>query len=145
MGVMEIRINSYLAREITWQHNTREPWRQHELPPFVMTIKESGWVLPHPSVIFHAKNSPGSPWVAWTLSLLLSIKWGKVSSYSTTVEATLLAGFHIAHMCQYTTQACSPGPDDRSSIDTGGGYHLGALNLTSDHSQHSHPVFSTFP
>jgi hypothetical protein len=33
----------------------------------------------------------------------------------------------------------------RSLIDTGGGYHLRALNLTSDHSYPSHPVFPSFP
>jgi hypothetical protein len=40
-GVEEIRISSHLAREITWQHNTREPHRYHEWPPFALTIKES--------------------------------------------------------------------------------------------------------
>jgi hypothetical protein len=33
----------------------------------------------------------------------------------------------------------------RSLIDTGGGYHLGALNIRSDHSPSFHPVFSIFP
>jgi hypothetical protein len=37
---MEIRINSHLAREITWQHDTREPHKYHEWPPFASTIKE---------------------------------------------------------------------------------------------------------
>jgi hypothetical protein len=30
----------------------------------MMTIKELGQVLPHPSAVFHAKASMGSPWVA---------------------------------------------------------------------------------
>jgi hypothetical protein len=33
----------------------------------------------------------------------------------------------------------------RFLIDTGGGYHLRALNLTSDYYHPSHPVFPTFP
>jgi hypothetical protein len=37
-------------------------------------------------------------------------------------------------MRQYTTQTCSLGPDDQSLTDTGGGYHLEALNFRSDHS-----------
>jgi hypothetical protein len=40
-GVIEIRINSHLAREIR-QHHTHEPRRHHEWPPFAITIKESG-------------------------------------------------------------------------------------------------------
>jgi hypothetical protein len=41
-------------------------------------------------------------------------------------------------MRQYTTQTCSPRPDNRSLINSGGGYHLGALNFRSDH-------FPSFP
>jgi hypothetical protein len=39
-----------------------------------------------------------------------------------------------SRMHQYTTQTCSSRPDDQSLIDTGGGYHFGALNFRSDHS-----------
>jgi hypothetical protein len=67
-GVAEIRINSHLAREITEQHDTHEPHKYHEWPPFALTIKESGRVLPHPSVVFHMKTSTCSLWVARTLS-----------------------------------------------------------------------------
>jgi hypothetical protein len=41
-GVVEIQINIHLAREITRQHDTYEPQRQHEWSPFGMTIKDSG-------------------------------------------------------------------------------------------------------
>jgi hypothetical protein len=98
-----------LQGKITWQHDTREPQRQHEWPPFVMTIKESGRILPHPSAVFHAKTSPGSPWVTQTLSLLSSVKRGKVLFNSMTVEATKFVGFHIAHMHQYIINACCRG------------------------------------
>jgi hypothetical protein len=40
----------------------------------------------------------------------------------------------LPRVCQYTTQTCSLGPDDQSLTDTGGGYHLGALNFRSYHS-----------
>jgi hypothetical protein len=102
---MEIRINSQLAREITYQHDTREPRRQHEWPPFTMTIKVSGLVLPHHSVVFHMKALTGSPWVARTLSLLSSLKQGKVSSNSVTVEATKFVGPHKSYMRQYKINA----------------------------------------
>jgi hypothetical protein len=45
--------------------------KANEWPPLAMTIKELGWVQPCPSVIFHAKTSKRSPWVAQTLSLLI--------------------------------------------------------------------------
>jgi hypothetical protein len=40
----------------------------------------------------------------------------------------------MSRMHEYTTQTCSLEPDDGSLIDLGGGYHLGALNIESDHS-----------
>jgi hypothetical protein len=40
----------------------------------------------------------------------------------------------MARMRQYTTQTCSLGPHDRSIIESGGGYHLGAPNIRLDHS-----------
>jgi hypothetical protein len=124
-GVMEIWINSHLAREITWQHDTCEPWRQHEWPPFMMTIKDLGQVLPHPSVVFHTKTSLGSPWVARTLSLLSSVKWGKLSSNSVTVELLSLRDPNNSHMRRYIINAyCNKAQPMRSLIDKGGGYHL---------------------
>jgi hypothetical protein len=124
-GVVEVWINSHLAREITWQHGTHEPQRQHEWPSFAMTIKDLGWVLPHPNVVFHAKTSPDISWVAQTLSLLSSVKRHKVSSNSVTVEATKFMGFHISHMRQYIINPCCYRAQPVwSFIDTGKGYHL---------------------
>jgi hypothetical protein len=69
--VMEIRINSQpcKANSLTTRH-TRAT-KANKWLPFTMTIKESGWVLPCPSDVFHVKTSRGSPWVARTLSLLI--------------------------------------------------------------------------
>jgi hypothetical protein len=70
--VVEIRINSQPCKgnNLTTRH-TRAT-EANEWPPFAMTIKESGRVLPHPSVVFHAKTLKGRPWVARTLSLLIT-------------------------------------------------------------------------
>jgi hypothetical protein len=69
--VTEIRINSQPCKGnyLTTRH-MRE-MKANVWPPFAMTIKESGWVIPRPSVVFHAKTSRASPWVARTLSLLI--------------------------------------------------------------------------
>jgi hypothetical protein len=37
---------------VSWRLDTRESRGLHEWQQFMMTIKESGWVLPHPSVRF---------------------------------------------------------------------------------------------
>jgi hypothetical protein len=69
--VVEIRINSQLCKgnNLTTRHT--RTMKENEWPPFAMTIKESGRVLPRPSAILHVKTSKGSPWVARTLSLLI--------------------------------------------------------------------------
>jgi hypothetical protein len=38
-GIVETRANLNLVREITWQHDTREPWRQHEWQQFMTRSK----------------------------------------------------------------------------------------------------------
>jgi hypothetical protein len=75
-----------------------------------------------------------------------SVKRGKVLSNSTTVKLLSLWD-PINSVCASTQlNACyNRAQPTWSLIDTSGGYHLEALNLTSDHSQPSHPVFSAFP
>jgi hypothetical protein len=136
-----------LAREITWQHDTHEPQRQHKWPRSQQRSKSrvgSGRVTPFPSVRL-PHDTPHRVIRGWPVHYpgIHHYRRGEGPSNSTTIEATMFAGFHIAHMCQYTAQTCSPKPDDWSLTDTGGGYHRGALNMSSVHSQPSHPVFST--
>jgi hypothetical protein len=50
-----------------------------------------------------------------------------------------------SRMRQYTTQTCSPGPDDQSLTDIGRGYHLEALNFRSDHSSSFPSSILSFP
>jgi hypothetical protein len=64
-------------------------------------VNESGRVLPHPSVIFHAYASTETPWVARALSHYTPVKQGKLSSNSVTHQANKFAGLHISHMHQY--------------------------------------------
>jgi hypothetical protein len=68
--VVEIRISCQPHKGnnlTTWHTSATEA---NEWPPFTMTIKESGRILPHPSAVFHVKTSRVSPWVAQTLSRL---------------------------------------------------------------------------
>jgi hypothetical protein len=66
-------------------------------------IKKSVWVLPHPSVIFHAYSSADTSWVARTLSHCTPVKRGKVSSNLSTYKA-IQFGDSICPICISTVQ-----------------------------------------
>jgi hypothetical protein len=91
-GITETRANLNLSRVITWQHDTRELWRHHEMTTVHDVIKGSGRVLPRSCAVFHAYVSADKPWVARTLSHCIPMKQGKVSSSSSTHEATQFVG-----------------------------------------------------
>jgi hypothetical protein len=96
---------------------------------------------PYPSAIFHAKTSTGSPWVARTLSQCHP--WSTMGCRPTQRPSTLLSLRDPINPVCISTQlnaCCNRAQPMRSLIDTGGDYHLGAPNLTSNHSHHSHPV-----
>jgi hypothetical protein len=65
--------------------------------------KKLGRALPRPSAIFHACASADIPWVARTLSHCTPVKRGKVSSKSSTHEATKF-GDSICPVCISTFQ-----------------------------------------
>jgi hypothetical protein len=146
-GVMEIRINNQPCKGInltTWH-------TQAQRAPRVATIhdmtKKSGRVLPHPSAIFDAYASVDTPWVARTLSHYTSMKWGKVSSNSSTHEATQF-GDSICLICVSTFQMLI----QQGSTDAGLNRHRRGLPPWSFECQirpppplPSHPVFSIFP
>jgi predicted DCC family thiol-disulfide oxidoreductase YuxK len=87
-GVTEIRINSQPCKGI----NLTKQHTQARRDPRVVTVhdavKESGRVLPRSNAIFHTYALTDTPWVARTLSHCTPMKWGKVSSNSSTHEAT---------------------------------------------------------
>jgi hypothetical protein len=146
-NVAEIRISIHLAREITWQHDTCEPRRQHEWLQFATTIKESGRVAPFPSVRL-PHNSTRWAIRGWHLHNpgIHHYMRSEGSSNSATIEATKFARtpkfpYVLVHN-QYLLIKNQP---MRSLIDTGGGNYLWALNLTSDYSHPSNLVFPTFP
>jgi hypothetical protein len=102
-SVTEIRINSHLAREITWQHDTREPHSYHEWPPFALTIKESSWA--HHTLVLSYMWKPHRVVRGGSNTIpMSSMKYSGVSSNSVTVEDTKFAGPHKSCMRQYTTQ-----------------------------------------
>jgi hypothetical protein len=137
-GVAKIRINNQpwkginLTTQHTWAMEATRVETVHD------AIKESGWVLPHPSVVFNVYASADTPWVAQKLSHCTLMKWGKVSSNPLTHEATNF-GDSICPICVSTFKCLFIRAQSTWTLtDIGEGYHLGAPNFRSDHS-HSFP------
>jgi hypothetical protein len=96
--------------------------------------KMSGRVLPCPNAIFHVHSLADTPWVAGTLPHCTPVKQGKVSSNSSTHEATKFRD-SICHVCISIFKCLFTRAEPmRALTDTGKGYHLGASNFRSDHS-----------
>jgi hypothetical protein len=138
-GVMGIQINNTPCKG--WNLTTEHTWAMKA--PRVATVHddyqrgEPG--PPYPSAVFHTYASVDTPWVAWTVSHYTSMRKGGVPSNSATVEGTKFAGPYKSHMRQYIIKCLFIQTQPMwALIDTGGGYHLAALNLW------SRPL-STFP
>jgi hypothetical protein len=109
-------------------------------------VKESGRVLPRPSVIFHTYASTDTPWVARTLSHYTPVKRGRVLSNLAPHDATQFAGPHESYMRQYTTQnLLIRTQPTRALIDLDGGYHLGAPKFISNRSPSFQSSIHRFP
>jgi hypothetical protein len=63
-GVVEIRINNQPCKGINLTTRHTQVQRTPRVATVHDTVKESGRVLPHSSVVFHAYASTDTPWVA---------------------------------------------------------------------------------
>jgi hypothetical protein len=109
-----------------------------------MTIKESSWAHRTLVQVFHAipqQTSVGGP---HTIPMS-PIKYSGVLSNSAIIEATKFTGIHKSLIRQYIINLVHRGQTIGSQSTEAGATTFGALNMKIDHSQHSHPVFSTFP
>jgi hypothetical protein len=89
--------------------------------------------------VFHMYASADTPWVAHALSYCTPVRYGRIASVSAIHDATQF-GDYICPICISTFKCLFIWTQPtRALIDTGGGYHLGALNFRSDHS----PSFSS--
>jgi hypothetical protein len=143
-GIVETQANLNLTREITWQHDTREPWRQHEWQQFMTRSKSrAGSYL---TLVPSFTRLPRWTHRGWPDTIPYNIH-KEVGYYPTRWHTKLLSLRDPikSHMRQYPTQTCSSGLDDRSLTDTGGGYHFGAPNFRSDHSSSFSSSILHFP
>jgi hypothetical protein len=84
--------------------------------------------------IFHTSASVVTPWVAHALSHYTPVRYGRTASVSTAHNATQF-GDTICSVCISKFQMfVHSDPTNAGLNDTGGGYHLRALNFRSDHS-----------
>jgi hypothetical protein len=144
-GVAEIWINNQPCKGInlttwhTWATEVTRVASVHDM------VKELGRILPHPSAVFHAYASMDTTWVAWTLSYCTPMKWHKVSSNPLTHKATKF-GDYICPVCVSTLKCLFIQTQPMQALtDTGGGYHLEALNFRSDHSSSFPSSILPFP
>jgi hypothetical protein len=84
--------------------------------------------------VFHTYASAGTPWVAHALSHYTPIRYGRITSVSAAHNATQF-GDSICPVCVSTFKCLFIRTHPTwALIDTGGGYHLEAPNIRSDHS-----------
>jgi hypothetical protein len=95
--------------------------------------------------VFHAYASMDTPWVAHVLSHFTSVRYGRITFISVAHDATHF-GDSICPVCVSTFKCLfNMAQPVRALIDTGGGYHLEALNIRSDHSPSSPSNILHFP
>jgi hypothetical protein len=88
--------------------------------------------------VFHTYASVDTPWVAHALSRCTPVRYGRIAFVSATHEATQF-GDSICLVCVSTFKCLFIWTQLTWALtNTGGGYHLGALNIRSDH-------FPSFP
>jgi hypothetical protein len=84
--------------------------------------------------VFHAYASADTPWVAHALSHFTSVRYGRIASVSAVHNATQFEDSTCPiYVSTFKCLFIQTNPT-WALIDTGGGYHLEALNIRSDHS-----------
>jgi hypothetical protein len=131
---MKIRINNQPCKGINLTTRHTQARMASRVATVHDAIKET--IRAHLTLVhvFHAYASADTPWVAHALSHYTSIKYGRIASVSVADDATqfgdsicLYASVHFKCLFIRTHPT-------RALNDTGGGYHLRALNFRSDHS-----------
>jgi hypothetical protein len=133
-NVMEIRINNQPCNDInlTIRHT------QARRTPWVATIHDEvkETIRAHLTLVhfFHVYASTDTSWVVHALSYFTSIRYGMIASVSAAHDTTQF-GDSICLICVSTFKCLfNRAQPTWALIDTGGGYHLGAPNIRSDHS-----------
>jgi hypothetical protein len=133
-GVTEIRINNQPCKGINLTTRHTQAQRAQRVATIHDEVKET--IRAHLTLVhvFHAYASMGTPWVAHALSHFTSVRYGRITSVSTTHGATQF-GDSICPVCVSTFKCLfNRAQPTRVLIDTGRGYHREDPNIRSDHS-----------
>jgi hypothetical protein len=140
-GVIEIRINSQPCKGInlTIQHTrARRAPRVATIHDEVKETIRAHLTLVH---VFHAYASADTLWVAYALSHFTSIRYDMIASVSAAHNATQFGDF-ICPVCVSTFKCLFIRTQPTQAlINIGGGYHLEAPNIRSDHSPSFPSIF----
>jgi hypothetical protein len=133
-SVVEIRINNQPCKGINLITRHTQARRTPRVATIHDEVKET--IRTHLTLVhvFHAYASMDTSWVAHTLSHYTPIRYGRIAFVSAAHDATQFRD-SICLICVSTFKCLfirtQPTWD---LINTGGGYHLGAPNIRSDHS-----------
>jgi hypothetical protein len=137
-GITETQANLTLAREITSQHDTCEPWRQHEWQQF--TTRSKSWAGSYLTLVPSSMRMPRRTHHGWPKHYPIVHPWSKIRYRPTRQHTKLLSlgipyiRYALVHFNGMLIRTQPPW----AWIDTGGCYHFRAPNLW------SRPL-STFP
>jgi hypothetical protein len=133
-GVVEIQINNQPCKGINLTTRHTHAWRAPRVSTIHDEVKEM--IRAHLTLVhvFHAYASTDTPWVAYALSHFTSVRYGRIASVSAAHDATQF-GDSICPVCISTFKCLfNRAQPMQALIDIGGGYHLEAPNIRSDHS-----------
>jgi hypothetical protein len=137
-SVMEIQINSQPCKGINLTTRHTQAQRVPRVATTHDEVKEM--ISAHLTLlyVFHAYASTDTPWVAHALSHYTSVRYDRIAFISA-VHDTTQFGDSICPICVSTFKCLFIQTQPMwALINTGGGYHLKALNIRSDH-------YSSFP
>jgi hypothetical protein len=133
-SVIEIQINSQPCKGInltTWHTQAQRAPRVATIHNEVKETIKAHLTLVH---VFHVYASTDTSWVAHALSHYTSVRYGRIASVSAAHDASQF-GDSICPVCVSTFKCFFIQTQPTWALtNTGGGYHLEALNIRSDHS-----------
>jgi hypothetical protein len=133
-GVTEIRINSQPCKGINVTTRHTHARRAPRVATIHDEVKET--IRAHLTLVrvFHAYASADTPWVAHALSHFTPVRYGRITSISVAHDATQF-GNSICPICVSTFKCLFIWTQPTWALtNTCGDYHLGALNIRSNHS-----------
>jgi hypothetical protein len=133
-SVVEIRINNQPCKGINLTTRCTQAMRASRVATTHDEVKEM--IKAHLTLVhvFYVYASVDTPWVAQALSYFTSVRYGRIASVSVAHDVTQF-GDSICPVCVSIFKCLFIWTQPTwALINTGGGYHLEALNIRSDHS-----------